>query len=155
DPPLLKIIAHDPVLAMTKIIAEPWDAGGLYHVGAFPAYGRWSEWNGKYRDSMRRFLRSDPGVMDEVIQRIEGSPDLYPGRGPIATINFFTAHDGFTLYDLVSYNDKHNEANLENNQDGSNDNHSWNCGAEGPTEDPAIINLRLRQMKNAMAMLMV
>jgi glycogen operon protein len=153
DPPLLKNIAHDPILRSTKLIAEPWDAGGLYHVGAFPAYGRWAEWNGKYRDDMRRFLKGDPDAVDEVSQRMMGSPDLYPGRGPIASINFITAHDGFTLYDLVSYNEKHNEANGENNRDGHNDNLSWNCGAEGETDDPNVLALRRRQMRNAIAML--
>ncbi len=155
DPPLLKSIAHDPLLGYTKLISEPWDAGGLYNVGNYPAYGRWAEWNGKYRDIMRRFLKSDHEVLDEVIKRMEGSPDLYPGRGPIATINFFTAHDGFTLHDLVTYDDKHNEANQENNQDGANDNNSWNCGAEGETDDEGINALRRRQMKNAMALLLV
>jgi isoamylase len=155
DPPLLKHIAHDPILGKTKLIAEPWDAGGLYYVGSFPAYGRWAEWNGKYRDSMRRFLKGDEGTKEEVLQRLSGSRDLYSERGPIASVNFFTAHDGFTLYDLVSYNDKHNEANGEDNRDGTNDNHSWNCGCEGETEDIAINALRLRQMKNAMVMLLV
>lgn len=155
DPPLLKMIAHDPVLGNCKLIAEPWDAGGLYHVGAFPAYDRWAEWNGKYRDAIRKFLKGDTGMVEEVIKRIEGSPDLYPGRGPITTINFLIAHDGFTLADLVSYNDKHNEANLEDNRDGANDNNSWNCGVEGPTDDPEILALRKRQMKNAMVILLV
>jgi isoamylase len=156
DPPLLKMIAHDPVLAGCKLIAEPWDAGGLYNVGSFPAYGRWAEWNGKYRDNMRKFLKGDDveGVVKEIVQRIEGSPDLYPGRGPIATVNFITAHDGFTLADMVSYSEKHNEANLENNQDGFNDNNSWNWGHEGPTEDEGINDIRRRQMKNAMAILL-
>lgn len=155
DPPLLKTIAHDPVLGRTKLIAEPWDAGGLYYVGSFPAYGRWTEWNGKYRDSMRRFLKGDEAPIDEVLQRLSGSRDLYLERGPIVSVNFFTAHDGFTLYDLVSYNEKHNEANGEDNQDGHNYNDSWNCGVEGETDDPAVNALRLRQMKNAMAMLLV
>ena len=155
DPPLLKEIAHDPVLGHTKLIAEPWDAGGLYYVGSFPAYGRWTEWNGKYRDSMRRFLKGDEDPVEEVLQRLSGSRDLYPERGPIVSVNFFIAHDGFTLRDLVSYNEKHNEANGEDNRDGSNDNDSWNCGVEGETDDPAVNELRQRQMKNAMAMLLV
>lgn len=155
DPPLLKLIAHDPILGKSKLIAEPWDAGGLYHVGEFPSYGRWSEWNGKYRDCIRKFIKGDAGQVEEMIQRLMGSPDLYPDRGTIASINFVTAHDGFTLADMVSYNDKHNEANLENNQDGFNDNNSWNCGVEGDTDDPAINALRRRQMKNALTLLMV
>jgi glycogen operon protein len=155
DPPLLRMLSFDPVLSKTMLIAEPWDAGGLYHVGGFPSFGRWSEWNGKYRDSIRGFLRSDAGEVGELSQRIMGSPDLYEGRGPIASVNFIIAHDGFTLADLVSYNDKHNEANLENNRDGHNDNRSWNCGVEGPTDDPEILTLRDRQMKNATAILMV
>ncbi len=155
DPPLLKMIAHDPVLAHVKLIAEPWDADGLYNVGSFPAYGRWAEWNGKYRDAVRKYLKGEGGLVEEVIQRFQGSPDLYPGRGPIASVNFLTAHDGFTLNDLVSYNEKHNEANLEDNKDGHNENDSWNCGAEGPTDDPAINALRRQQMKNAVTMLLV
>jgi len=155
DPPLLKMIAHDPILARVKLIAEPWDADGLYHVGSFPSYGRWAEWNGKYRDAMRKYLKGEAGLVEEVIQRIQGSPDLYPGRGPIASVNFLTAHDGFTLADLVSYNQKHNEANLEDNKDGHNDNESWNSGVEGPTDDPEINALRRRQMKNAVTMLLV
>lgn len=155
DPPLLKMIAHDPVLASVKLIAEPWDADGLYHVGSFPAYGRWTEWNGKYRDVIRKYLKGEAGLVEETIQRIQGSPDLYPDRGPIASVNFITAHDGFTLNDLVSYNEKHNEANLEDNRDGHNENESWNCGVEGPTDNPEINALRRRQMKNAITMLMV
>jgi glycogen operon protein len=155
DPPLLKMIAHDPVLASVKLIAEPWDADGLYHVGSFPAYGRWAEWNGKYRDAIRKYLKGEAGLVEEAIQRMQGSPDLYPGRGPIASVNFITAHDGFTLNDLVTYNEKHNEANLENNRDGHNENESWNCGVEGPTDDPEINALRRRQMKNAITILMM
>ncbi len=155
NPPLLESLAFDPILAKCKLIAEAWDAGGLYQVGIFPAYGRWAEWNGKYRDALRRFLKGDPGMVGEVAQRLQGSPDLYPWRGPTASVNFFTAHDGFTLHDLVSYNEKHNEANGENNNDGGNDNYSWNCGWEGPTDDPAINGLRKRQMKNAIAMLLI
>ncbi len=155
DPPLLKMIAHDPVLSNVKLIAEPWDADGLYHVGSFPAYGRWGEWNGKYRDAIRKYLKGESGLVEEVIQRMQGSPDLYPDRGPIASVNFITAHDGFTLNDLVSYNEKHNEANLEDNKDGHNDNESWNSGAEGATDDPAINELRRRQIKNAVTMVLV
>lgn len=153
NPPLLESLALDPVLGRTKLIAEAWDAGGLYQVGRFPAYGRWAEWNGKYRDCARKFLKGDLGQVEEMSHRFSGSPDLYFSRGPTASINFITCHDGFTLADLVSYNDKHNEANGEDNRDGANDNHSWNCGAEGPTDDPAILALRRRQMKNALAML--
>jgi len=155
NPPLLEQLAYDPVLAKCKLIAEAWDAGGMYQVGTFPAYGRWAEWNGKYRDAIRRFLKSDEGMIGEVAARMQGSPDLYSGRGPIASINFITAHDGFTLMDLVSYNSKHNWANGENGRDGTNDNYSWNCGWEGPTDDPAINALRRRQIKNAVTMLMV
>lgn len=152
DPPVLRLMAFDPILGKTKLIAEPWDADGLYHLGSFPAYGRWAEWNGKYRDTVRRFLRSDAGQVGAIAQAIQGSPDLYPGRGPIATINFITAHDGFTLMDLVSYNVKCNEANLE--ESGPNENYSWNSGAEGPTDDPKINVLRRRRIKNALAILL-
>lgn len=157
NPPLLEFLAHDPVLADCKLVAEAWDAGGLYQVGNFPSYGRWMEWNGKYRDCARRFLKGDPGQVGEMVQRILGSPDLYAaaGRKPTASVNFITCHDGFTLRDLFSYNGKHNLENGENNQDGSNDNVSWNCGSEGESEDPAVNALRLRQCKNAMALLMV
>ncbi len=155
NPPLLKSLAFDPILAKCKLIAEAWDAGGLYQVGSFPAYGRWAEWNGKYRDGLRRFLKGDPGLVGDMAERLQGSPDLYASRGPTASINFITCHDGFTLYDLVSYNDKHNEANGEDNRDGANDNDSWNCGVEGPTTDQAINSLRIRQMKNAAAILLV
>lgn len=156
NPPLLEALAFDPILAKCKLIAEAWDAGGLYQVGSFPAYGRWAEWNGKYRDAIRRFIKGD-GTVGDMAQRLQGSPDLYAweGRGPATSINFITAHDGFTLADLVSYNHKHNQANGENNNDGANDNESWNCGAEGPTDDPGINALRARQMRNAIAILMV
>ncbi|BAW97665.1 isoamylase [[Synechococcus] sp. NIES-970] len=156
NPPLLESLAFDPILAKCKLIAEAWDAGGLYQVGSFPAYGRWAEWNGKYRDSIRKFLKGD-GNVGEVAQRLQGSPDLYAasGRSPATSINFITCHDGFTLMDLVSYNQKQNIANGENNNDGSNDNDSWNCGVEGPTDDPQILSLRYRQIKNAIVMLMV
>jgi isoamylase len=155
NPPLLENLAFDPILANCKLIAEAWDAGGLYQVGSFPAFGRWAEWNGKYRDTLRKFLKGDFGQVGDLAQRIQGSPDLYPWRGTTASINFITAHDGFTLADLVSYNEKHNEANGENNKDGANDNYSWNCGWEGPTDDPEINALRHRQMKNAVAILMI
>lgn len=156
NPPLLESLAFDPILAKCKLIAEAWDAGGLYQVGSFPAFGRWAEWNGKYRDSLRKFLKGDGNVGD-VAQRLQGSPDLYraSGRSPATSINFITCHDGFTLMDLVSYNHKHNEANGEGNNDGSNDNDSWNCGWEGLTDDPGINALRRRQIKNAIALLMV
>ena len=132
------IIHQDPVLSQVKLIAEPWDLGeGGYQVGNFPT--KWTEWNGKYRDAVRRFWRGDGGVVSELATRLSGSSDLYEqsGRRPYASINFITAHDGFTLADLVSYNDKHNEANGEDNADGENHNLSWNCGVEGPTDRPA------------------
>ncbi len=155
DPPVLRRMAFDPILAKVKLIAEPWDAEGLYHLGRFPAYHRWAEWNGRYRDVMRKFLKGDPGQVDDIADAIMGSPNLYPGRGPIATINFITAHDGFTLIDLVSYNEKCNDDNCEPGDNGANDNNSWNSGVEGPTDDPEINALRHRRIKNAMAMLMV
>jgi isoamylase len=155
NPPLLEALAHDPVLANCKLIAEAWDAGGLYQVGSFPAYGRWAEWNGKYRDTLRRWNKGDEGITWEVAQRLQGSPDLYYERGAAASINFITAHDGFTLADLYSYNEKHNEANREENRDGTNDNYSWNCGHEGVTNNPEINLLRKRLAMNAIAMLMV
>jgi glycogen operon protein len=142
------------VLGNTRLIAEAWDAGGLYQVGDFPGY-RWAEWNGRYRDVMRRFVRGDPGLVGEVATRVAGSSDLYEpeGRLPINSINFITCHDGFTLRDLVSYNKKHNEANGEDNRDGSDENTSWNCGIEGETNDPEIVGLRRKQAKNFMALL--
>ncbi len=155
NPPLLEALAYDPVLAHCKLVAEAWDAGGLYQVGSFPAYGRWAEWNGKYRDSVREFIKGETGLVPELTNRIQGSPDLYFYRGPTASVNFITCHDGFTLRDLVSYNDKHNEANGENNNDGGNDNHSWNCGHEGETSDEEINRLRLQLSKNALTLLMV
>jgi glycogen operon protein len=148
------IIHQDPVLSQVKLIAEPWDVGpGGYQVGNFPV--GWTEWNGKYRDVVRRFWKGDGGTTGELATRLSGSSDLYAwsGRLPHASINFITCHDGFTLQDLVSYNDKHNQANGENNQDGANDNNSWNCGAEGPTDDPAIKALRERQKRNLIATL--
>ena len=156
NPPLLESLAFDPILSSCKLIADAWDAGGLYQVGTFPAFGRWSEWNGKYRDTLRRFLKGDEGQVGEMAQRVQGSPDLYQwnGRSPATSINFVTCHDGFTLADLVSYNEKHNEANGEYNRDGGDDNHSWNCGAEGWTEDEWIRSLRLKQSMNAIGILM-
>lgn len=154
NPPLLESIANDAILGKTLLIAEAWDAGGLYQVGTFPSYGRWSEWNGMYRDCLRRFIKGDAHCLPELISRIRGSDDLYSRRGPTASINFVTCHDGFTLYDLVSYNEKHNWDNGEDNRDGSNDNHSWNCGTEGDTDDPEINALRLRQMKNMLTVLL-
>ncbi|WP_321796727.1 glycogen debranching protein GlgX [Caballeronia sp. J97] len=155
-PPLPWAMEASPVLARVPLIAEAWDAGGLYHVGAFPGMA-WAEWNGRYRDVIRRFVRGDPGIVGEVCTCIAGSADLYQddGRLPANSINFVTCHDGFTLSDLVSHNAKHNEANGEDNRDGSNDNFSWNCGAEGETDDPAIIGLRLRQARNFIAILLL
>ncbi len=157
DPPLLEQLALDPVLAQTKLIAEAWDAAGLYQVGSFPSWGRWAEWNGKFRDDIRRFLKGDPGMVPALAARLMGSPDLYSGnlREPWHSVNFVTCHDGFTLADLVSYNDKHNQANGEGNRDGSDQNWSWNCGAEGPAANPAIERLRARQVRNFAALLML
>jgi len=157
NPPLLESVALDPILKKCKLIAEAWDAGGLYLLGKFPNYGRFSEWNGKFRDDTRDFLRGMPDHASLLATRIAGSPDLYEagGRGPLASINFITCHDGFTLRDLVSYNHKHNDTNGEDNRDGSDDNRSWNCGIEGETTDKEICSLRLRQIKNALLMLMV
>ncbi len=150
------IIHQDPILSQVKLIAEPWDLGpGGYQVGNFP-HG-WTEWNGKYRDNVRRFWKGDGGTTSEFATRLSGSSDLYAwgGRLPSASINFITCHDGFTLQDLVSYNDKHNEANGEGNRDGANDNNSWNCGAEGPTTDPNILNMRERQKRNFITTLLL
>jgi len=157
NPPLVESLAHDPILSHCKLIAEAWDAAGLYQVGSFPAYQRWAEWNGRYRDGIRRFLRGDQGMVSALSQCLQGSPDLYgqSNRGASASINFITCHDGFTLYDLFAYNEKHNEANGEGNRDGANDNASWNCGVEGPTDDPEVNALRRQQMKNALAILML
>ena len=153
-PPLLESIAHDAVLGSCVLIAEAWDAGGLYQVGSFPAYGRWAEWNGKYRDCVRRFMKGDADCAPEMYRRVAGSVDMYGGRTAAASVNFITCHDGFTLRDLVSYNEKHNEQNGEDNRDGCNDNHSWNCGAEGETDDPGILDLRMRQAKNMLTVLL-
>ena len=149
NPPVLWEIESDPVLAGTKIIAEAWDAAGLYQVGTFIG-DRWAEWNGKYRDHVRRFMKGDKGMVSKFASKIMASPDIYndPAREPNRSIHFISCHDGFTLNDLVSYNQKHNEANLEDNRDGSNTNFSWNCGVEGETYDPFINELRLRQIKN-------
>lgn len=155
NPPLLESLAYDPILGSCKLIAEAWDAGGLYQVGSFPSWGRWAEWNGRYRDDVRRFIKGESGLVGAVAQRIQGSPDLYYYRGTNATINFITCHDGFTMMDLVSYNGKHNEANGENNNDGGNDNHSWNCGWEGVSTDPGVNFLRKKQIKNALTILLV
>jgi isoamylase len=155
NPPLLELLAYDPVLSKCKLIAEAWDAGGLYQVGSFPAYGRWTEWNGKFRDCLRKFVKGDSGLVWEMGSRVQGSPDLYQMRGPSASVNFVTCHDGFTLYDTVSYSYKHNEANGENNRDGCDDNASWNWGCEGESTDGQIQSLRCRLMKNAFSLLLL
>jgi glycogen operon protein len=157
NPPLLERLAYDPVLANTKLIAEAWDAGGLYQVGTFPSWGRWAEWNGKFRDDVRKFVKGDAAMTSALATRLLGSPDLYEtsAREPYHSINFVTCHDGFTLRDLVSYNEKHNLANGEDNRDGCDGNYSWNCGVEGPTADAAINGLRTRQCKNFAAILLV
>jgi isoamylase len=149
------IIHQDPVISQVKLIAEPWDVGpGGYQVGNFPVL--WTEWNGKYRDTVRKFWKGEGGTTSELATRLCGSSDLYEddGRKPYASINFITAHDGFTLQDLVSYEQKHNEANGEGNRDGSDHNDSWNCGVEGPSDDPNIISLRERQKRNLFATLL-
>ncbi len=157
DPPVVKKITEDPLLKNVKLIAEAWDAAGLYQVGHFPAYGKWAEWNGRYRDAVRLFIKGTDGVAGAFAGALAGSQDLYgnSNRKPYHSINFVTAHDGFTLHDLVSYNQKHNEANGENNQDGANDNESWNCGHEGETSNIHILQLRQRQMKNFLVALFV
>lgn len=163
NPPLLRTLADDSILSNVKLIAEAWDAGGLYQVGSFPASGRWAEWNGRYRDSLRSYLKGDSWNAWDVAWSISGSGDLYGGyydnthsnyAGYNSCVNFLTCHDGFTLYDLYAYNDKHNEANGWNNTDGANDNRSWNCGAEGETDDPEVLSLRRRMIRNACAVLM-
>lgn len=156
NPPILESLAFDPVLGKMKLIAEAWDAGGLYQVGSFPSWNRWAEWNGRYRDDMRSFLKGDDGMAGNAITRITGSRDIYSpeSRGHKASVNFMTCHDGFTLYDLYSYNEKHNEKNGWNNTDGDNNGHSWNCGAEGETNDPNVNGLRRRLIKNAFAALL-
>lgn len=163
NPPLLRTLASDPLLRNVKLIAEAWDAGGMYQVGSFPASGRWAEWNGRYRDSLRGFLKGDCWQSWDAAWSISGSGDLYGGyydnpkgnyAGYNSCVNFLTCHDGFTLYDLYAYNDKHNEMNGWDNTDGSNDNRSWNCGAEGETSDPEVLNLRYRMIRNACAVLL-
>lgn len=163
NPPLLRTLADDSILSNVKLIAEAWDAGGLYQVGSFPASGRWAEWNGRYRDSLRSYLKGDSWNAWDAAWSISGSGDLYGGyydnthsnyAGYNSCVNFLTCHDGFTLYDLYAYNDKHNEANGWNNTDGANDNRSWNCGAEGETDDPEVLSLRRRMIRNARAVLM-
>lgn len=157
NPPILEAIAADPVMAHVKLIAEAWDAAGLYQVGSFPNWGRWAEWNGHYRDDLRRFVKSDPGLTRALATRLSGSPDLYrgSGRAPWHSINFVTCHDGFTLADLVSFDEKHNEANGEGNRDGHPENLSWNCGVEGPTSSAQVKALRARQMRNFLTLLFV
>ena len=156
NPPVLWDIESDPVLAGTKLLAEAWDAGGLYQVGSFVG-DAWKEWNGRFRDDVRDYFRGEPGSVRRIADRIVGSPEVYghEEREVEQSVNFVTCHDGFTLNDLVSYNDKHNEANGEGNRDGGNDNASWNCGVEGPTDDPAIERLRNRQVKNFLAVTML
>ena len=163
NPPLLRTLADDSILSNVKLIAEAWDAGGLYQVGSFPASCRWAEWNGRYRDSLRSYLKGDSWNAWDAAWSISGSGDLYGGyydnthsnyAGYNSCVNFLTCHDGFTLYDLYAYNDKHNEANGCNNTDGANDNRSWNCGAEGETDDPEVLSLRRRMIRNACAVLM-
>ena len=156
NPPLLRNLAYDPVLSKVKLIAEAWDAGGLYQVGSFSSLRRWAEWNGRYRDDLRCFLKGDAGMAQAAINRITGSTDLYDPvyRGDNASVNFLTCHDGFTLYDLYAYNTKHNEANGWNNTDGDNCGNSWNCGAEGDTDNQEIRALRMRLIKNAFATLL-
>ncbi|MET0701394.1 MAG: glycogen debranching protein GlgX [Mycobacterium sp.] len=151
-----ELVQQDPTVSQVKLIAEPWDVGpGGYQVGNFPP--QWTEWNGKYRDTVRDYWRGEPATLDEFASRLTGSADLYEhtGRRPVASVNFITAHDGFTLRDLVSYNHKHNEANGENNNDGENHNRSWNCGVEGPSDDPEILNIRARQQRNFLATLLL
>ncbi|MGW3995025.1 glycogen debranching protein GlgX [Amycolatopsis sp. NPDC004772] len=154
NPPLLEALAHDPVLRDCKLVAEVWDAGGLFQVGSFPDYCRWAEWNAGYRDALRHFLKGDVGSVAELATRFVGSPDLYARRGAVASVNFVTAHDGFTLRDLVSYNEKHNEANGEDGRDGENHNISWNCGHEGPVDGGPVARLRDRQVRNALLILL-
>ena len=163
NPPLLRTLADDSILSNVKLIAEAWDAGGLYQVGSFPASGRWAEWNGRYRDSLRSYLKGDSWNAWDAAWSISGSGDLYGGyydnthsnyAGYNSCVNFLTCHDGFTLYDLYAYNDKHNEANGWNNTDGSNDNRSWNCGEEGDSTNPEVLSLRFRMIRNACAVLM-
>jgi glycogen operon protein len=155
QPPVIEAISEDPLLSCTKLIAEPWDASGLYQVGSFPGGGRWAEWNGRYRDGVRRFWRGEPGMTSELATRLCGSDDLYGHLGPLNSINFITCHDGFTLADLVSYNHKHNVANGEGSRDGTDANWSWNCGDEGSTDEPSVLVLRRRQVRNLVATLLI
>lgn len=156
NPPLIKELAFDPLLSKVKLIAEAWDAGGLYQVGSFPSFNRWSEWNGRYRDDIRRFLKGDMGMANAAAERITGSLDIYdPEHRREASVNFITCHDGFTLRDLYSYNEKHNEKNGWDNTDGESNNNSWNCGVEGPTDDPDIIKLRRKMVRNAFTLLLL
>ncbi|WZP00669.1 isoamylase [Isosphaeraceae bacterium EP7] len=155
EPPVIEMISEDSLLADTQMIAEPWDAAGLYQVGSFPGGSRWGVWNGRYRDDVRRFWTGEPGQTSALATRLCGSDDLHHGGGPLHSINFVTCHDGFTLNDLVSYNAKHNEANGEGNRDGADANMSWNCGVEGPTNAPEVLAIRRRQVRNLMATLMV
>lgn len=155
DPPVVRAIAEDPALSKCKLIAEAWDAAGLYQVGSFPYYNRWGEWNGKYRDVVRRFIKGTDGQVGAFAEALAGSTDLYGSRKPYHGVNFVTAHDGFSLRDLVSYNYKHNETNGEENRDGINNNDSWNCGHEGATNNPKILQFRERQMRNLHVALMV
>jgi isoamylase len=151
-----ELVQQDPIVSQVKLIAEPWDVGpGGYQVGNFPP--QWTEWNGKFRDTMRDFWRSEDAALGEFASRLTGSADLYEhtARRPVASINFVTAHDGFTMLDLVSYNEKHNDANGEDNNDGESDNRSWNCGAEGPTDDPTVNALRAGQQRNLLATLLL
>ena len=156
-PPVLERIAADPVLSDVTLIAEAWDAAGLYQVGTFPAWGRWAEWNGPFRDTLRHFVRGDGGYTGALAARLTGSADLFEhsGRAPAHSINFVTCHDGFTLADLVAYDRKHNEANGEENRDGIDDDVSWNCGVEGPSDDPALRALRARQVRNFLTLLLM
>ncbi|MDD6826827.1 MAG: glycogen debranching protein GlgX [Oscillospiraceae bacterium] len=156
NPPILEALAFDPILGKVKLIAEAWDAGGLYQVGSFPSWKRWAEWNGKYRDEIRCFMKGDGGMAKNAVKRITGSRDIYnpDHRGNNASVNFITCHDGFTLYDLYAYNEKHNHKNGWNNTDGDNGNNSWNCGIEGETDDATVLELRKRLRKNAFAVLM-
>lgn len=155
NPPVIERITEEPILADAKLIAEPWDAAGLYQLGSFPGGPRWSAWNGRFRDDVRRFWRGDEGMVSALATRLAGSDDLFGNQAPTSSINFLTCHDGFTLWDLVSYNEKHNAANGENNRDGNDANWSWNCGFEGPTDDPDILAMRRRQARNLMATLML
>ncbi len=156
NPPLIEELSQDPILAATKLIAEPWDCGGLYKLGSFyPKEERWSEWNDQYRDSIRKFIKGDRGAKRDFARRICGSKEIFVNRSPSSSINFVTAHDGFTLRDLVSYNEKHNSSNGEDNRDGNNANYSWNCGYEGAAASPETLELRKRQMKNFHLSLMI